>query len=405
MRKTPNADRLHVTIFGDTNSGKSTLFNKILGVDVAITSDQKGTTTDPVSKAMELLPYGPILLTDTAGLNDKTELGDLRLKKTLDMILRTDFAIYTIDAKNFNKEEYFKTKNLFIKYKIPYILVCTKADINEISNIKQAMEDIEETTFLTLSYNKTEYLENLKAVIIEKLYEIERENEAGLLDAIVKRGDTITLVIPIDSEAPKGRLILPQAKLIREALDKHIICNVTEVDTLSQSLKENQNVKLVITDSQAFKEVEKIVPENINLTSFSILVARQKGNIKELINGLNAIENLKDGDKVLIAEACTHTKNHEDIGTVKIPNMLNKLTNKNLQYDFSNGKEYRACLNEYALVIHCGGCMITKKEMSNRILTATSHNTPIINYGIILAYGAGILKRSIKIFEGEVYGR
>ncbi len=401
MHKTPNADRKHITIFGDTNSGKSSLFNKILGVDVAIISNQKGTTTDPISKAMELIPYGPIVLTDTAGLNDETALGTLRVQKTLDTILRTDLAVYTIDIANYNAEEFAKTTNIFKKYNIPYIVVYTKADIHSKTNIDMAIEKHNTKVFLALSVNDENSINNLKETIIQELNKLDNQEEKGLLDGLVDYGDTIALVMPIDSEAPKGRLILPQAKIIREALDKHIICIATEVDTLEKSLKENKNIKLVITDSQAFKEVEKIVPNSINLTSFSILIARQKGDLKVLIDGLKAIESLKNNDKILIAEACTHTKNHEDIGTVKIPNMLKKLTGKNLEFDFSNGKEYRVDLSNYALVIHCGGCMITKKEMTNRILTAKSFETPIINYGVFLAYGIGILERSIEVLKNE----
>lgn len=395
---TPQSNRIHVTIFGETNSGKSALFNSILGTNTSIVSDISGTTTDPVSKSMELIPFGPIVITDTGGINDKTILGEQRIKKTISVLNRTDFAIYTIDLNNYDENEFEKFKYEFKKRKIPYIILITKKDITNKNKITEFKN--KNINCYDISINSKEDIKEIKTKIIKHLSNIEIKEQSMIYD-LVKSKSTILLVIPIDSEAPKGRLILPQVQLIRDCLDHQINCNITTLNNLENSIKENKNISLVVTDSQIFKEVSEIVPENIYLTSFSILMAKQKGNIEKLIEGAYAIDSLKDNSKVLIAETCIHTKNHEDIGNIKIPNGIKKYTRKNIIFEFSSGKDFPDDLNKYDLIIHCGGCMITQKEMNNRINFASEKEIPITNYGIAIAYINGIFKRSIEIITNN----
>ncbi len=394
MEKTPQSNRVHITIFGETNSGKSALFNAITGANTAIVSEISGTTTDPITKSMELLPFGPVVIIDTAGLNDNTILGKSRMKKTKEVMDRTDFALYTVDINNFSEEEYYTLKKELDNRKIPHIVVFTKKDVSDIEKLAQYSMKFENTYIVSVNDIKT--IDALKNKISDQLSAI-TENEQCLIKGVVPSGSVVIMVVPIDSEAPKGRLILPQVQLIRDCLDNGIRCNVTTEEHLEQALNESQKVDLVITDSQVFGLVSKIVPDNIPLTSFSILMARQKGDISTFIYGAEYIKKLQNGDKVLICEACTHTKSHEDIGTIKIPNMLKKITQKDITFDFAYGRDFPENLEEYALIVHCGGCMITQREMRNRIRKAVDNNVPITNYGIALAYGSGILDRCVEI--------
>jgi len=391
MIVTPQSNRLHVCIFGETNSGKSALFNALIESDVSIVSDISGTTTDFVQKSMELLPFGPIVLVDTAGLNDNTILGEKRLEKTEKLLDRTDFAIYTVDANKINEstKEYEEFKQKLDSKNIPHLLVFTKSDII-------LEKTLQNGTYISIF--DEESIKKLKEIISNKLLEIKKDSDSMIGDLLSPKS-TVLMVVPIDSSAPKGRLILPQVQLIRDCLDNSITCYVTTEKELSEALENIKKIDLVVTDSQVFKLVADIVPKSVKLTSFSILMARQKGDIDILLNGIDAIKHLKDGDKVLIAETCTHNRTHEDIGHVKIPNALKKTTGCNLEFDFSHGRDYPENLEQYTLIIHCGGCMITEREFKSRISYAKNANIPITNYGLVLAHCSGILERSVEILK------
>lgn len=394
MNLTPNSNRTHIVILGSTNAGKSSLLNAITEQEISIVSDIKGTTTDPVKKAMELLPFGPVLFVDTAGFNDESELGKIRIEKTIKEIKKADFAIYILDGDNefVDIQEYKNNINLLKKYNVPYITVVNKKDkINE-DRQNKLKEMIKEPYFLS-TYSRESVLD-FKDFLIKKLNVV--EDEPSLLKGILNYGDTALMVVPIDSEAPKGRLILPQVQILRDALDNGIKVIVTRDTELSKALEENKNIKLVITDSQAFKKVDEIVKDKYPLTSFSILFARQKGDLDKFIKGINVIDNLKDGANILIAETCSHNTSHEDIGRVKIPKLLQKKTGKKFNFSFSMGKDYPNNLEDFDLVIHCGGCMITRKTMENRIKDSNNLGIEITNYGMVIAYATGILEKSIS---------
>lgn len=393
MEKTPIAFRTHVSIFGSTNAGKSSLFNKLIGQDMMIVSEKRGTTTDPVTKAMELLPYGPIALTDTAGLGDTTDIGIQRIEKTEKILERTDFALYTADCTDFNEDDYIKAKELFNKKKIGHMLVFTKSDLNIPDDLKSKYPDA-----LFVSVYNDASIENLKKRLQAELSKINPCDDTMIGD-LLPSGSTVVMVIPIDSEAPKGRIILPQVQFLRDCLDHGIKCVVTRDTELEETLDELSRVDLVVTDSQAFKFVSSVVPENILLTSFSMMMAKMKGDLRQLIKGADAIDSLKDGSRILMAEACTHNSSHEDIGRVKIPNLLKKYTGRNLSFDYCIHHDFPKNLSEYDLVIHCGGCMINSRSMNNRIEFCSKSGVPITNYGVVLAYLNGILERSKKIFE------
>ncbi len=392
LNNTPNSNRTHIIFLGSTNAGKSSLLNAITEQEISIVSDIKGTTTDSVKKAMELIPFGPVLFIDTAGFNDESELGKLRIEKTIKEIKKSDFAIYVIDGNEFDEKIYNENMRILKKYNIPYIIVVNKMETLT-EDKKNILKNILKNPYFVSTKDRNSILE-FKKFLIEKFDVL--EEEPSLLKGIVDYGDTIILVVPIDSEAPKGRLILPQVQILRDALDNGVKAIVTRDTELSEVLKENKNIKLVITDSQAFKTVDKIIDNKYPLTSFSILFARQKGDIEKFLKGISVIENLKDGAKILIAETCSHNTSHEDIGRVKIPMLLQKKTGKHFNFSFSMGKDFPENLNKFDLIIHCGGCMITKKTMENRIIECNSNGVEVTNYGMILAYLTGIMEKSLK---------
>ena len=395
MNNTPNANRKHIGIYGNTNSGKSSLMNKILGQDISLVSNVEGTTTDPVQKAMELIPFGPVLLIDTAGLEDKTELGEIRVKKSYEYLKRLDFAIYVVDGKDLDLETYKSWKREANKYNIKHMVVVNKLDKlnhDEINNINKVFNNP-----LLISAKNNKNIDELKEQLIKSL-EAE-EDEKPLIGDLLPYGSTVVLVVPIDSEAPKGRIILPQVQVIRDCLDHGIKTYVVRDTELEDALNDIKNIDLVITDSQAFKEVDKIVPKDINLTSFSILFARQKGELSDFLDGANKLKNLKAGDKVLICESCSHNVSHEDIGRVKIPRMLTKIAGGELNLEYKVGYDFEEDVEKYDMVIHCGACMVNRKSVVNKINLCKEKNVPITNYGMVIAYFTKILDRSVEIFK------
>lgn len=400
LNSTPKSVRTHIGIFGKRNSGKSSLINALSNQDIAIVSDVKGTTTDPVFRPIEILPIGPCVLIDTAGIDDCGELGELRIKKSLDVLDKTDIALLVSDVNSGILKEDLDLIKKFKAKNIPYLIVLNKSDTTNIST--RQLEEIKEKTSsnVVLSSASTNVgLDKIKEEIIKIIPK--DKNESLLVSDLVEENDLVILVTPIDKSAPKGRLILPQQQVIRDCLDNNAIPIVTKENTLRETLNSiSKKPKLVITDSQAFSEVDKETPKDIPLTSFSILFARQKGDLNELIDGANAINNLKDGDTILMAEGCTHHAQDDDIGRVKIPNMLKKKTGQNLNFEFSSGVSFTEDINKYSLVVHCGACMMNRKEMLSRIEKVKSQNVPIVNYGILIAFVKGILERSIEIFEG-----
>ncbi|MBR2526436.1 [bacterium] len=380
--------RLHIGIFGRTNVGKSSFVNKITGQDVSIVSDIAGTTTDVVEKSMELLPIGPVTFLDTAGLDDKTELGEKRIKKTEKILNRCDVGVIITDKFDLEACEEQLISDLK-KLSIPYIIVVNKQD----NNLNQNSEYI-----ITSTINDKNIIEKFKQELIKILPE-EFINSPQIAGDLVKEKSTVILVIPIDKEAPKGRLILPQVQTIRDLLDSSCITMCVKESELQDAIDSLKvPPALVITDSQAFKSVAEIVPENIPLTSFSILFARLKGDLNEFINGVKAIENLKDDSKILFLESCTHHAIEDDIARVKIPKLLSKKTSKNLIYEYYTGHDFPN-VSGYDLIIHCGACMTNRKEILSRIMIANKKQVPITNYGIVISYCLGILERATKIFS------
>lgn len=396
MEKTPIASRLHVGIFGQTNAGKSSLFNGIFGQDVVIVSAHKGTTTDPVVKAMELNPFGPIALIDTAGLGDHSVIGKSRIQKTKGMLGRIDLALYAADAKDFDQAAYEEMVSHFKKSKIPHLLVFTKTDLVEGAKKQEMMEVYKEAIFT--SVNDPATIEVLKQVIGEQLQKLKAKDEP-LIGDLLAANSTVVMVVPLDAAAPKGRLILPQVQFIRECLDYGIQCLVTRETELEQALSNLKQVDLVVTDSQIFGMVSKIVPKDIPLTSFSMLLARQKGDIDQLMEGVGYVDSLPPNGRILMAEGCSHSHTHEDIGRVKIPNLIRKYTGKELSFDFYSGYDFPEDLKDYDLVVHCGGCMLNKKSVLTRLWVCQQTDVPVTNYGVILAYLNGILPRSSEIFK------
>ena len=387
--------RLHIGVFGRTNVGKSSLLNKITNQEVSIVSDIAGTTTDVVEKSMELLPVGPVTFLDTAGLDDETELSGQRIEKTMKVVNRIDVAVVVCDFNGIGKFENDLIEK-FKELKIPCLIVVNKCDLAPKSfhiDLKSELSNI-----IYTSVKKDEKIVfKFKEALVNLLPE-DFVNSPKIVGDLVPAKSTVILVIPIDKEAPKGRIILPQVQTLRDLLDNNCLSYVVKESELKDAL---DNLKtppaLVVTDSQAFKKVSEIVPENVSLTSFSILFARLKGDLDEFVNGARAIENLKDGDMVLILESCTHHAIEDDIGRVKIPNLLRKKTGKNLVIHNYAGHDFPD-IKDYKLIIHCGACMTNRREVLSRVLIANQNNVPITNYGVVISYCLGILPRAIKIF-------
>ncbi len=392
LNATPSGERVHIGFFGKRNAGKSSIVNAVTGQELAVVSDVKGTTTDPVTKAMELLPIGPVAIIDTPGIDDEGALGELRVKKTKQILNKTDIAVLVIDSQQGMTEVEQELVALFQKKGLKYLIVYNKIDLLA---DKSALA-IDEHVCLVSAVNK-EGIEALKEAI-GKLAATEEKNKFIVAD-LIQPNDFVVLVTPIDSSAPKGRLILPQQQTIRDILDAGAVSIVTKETELAHTLENiGKKPALVITDSQAFAPVAKDTPLDIPLTSFSILMARYKGQLEGAVYGAAAIEALQDGDMVLISEGCTHHRQCGDIGTVKLPKLLEKTTGKQLQYRFTSGTEFPDDLSAYKLIIHCGGCMLNEREMQYRQKCAADQNIPFTNYGIAMAYMQGILKRSIEIF-------
>lgn len=396
--KTLKSMRLHIGLFGKTNVGKSSILNRITNQDVSIVSDIAGTTTDVVEKSMELLPVGPVNFLDTAGIDDVTALSTERIEKTMKVLNRTDIAVVICDYNGIDDYE----KSLIQKLNeldIPFIILVNKTDIKEVKEeVFSELKKLSEHIIITSTVSDSQLVYKFKETLV-KLLPDSFVNSPKIVGDLVPEKSTVILVIPIDKEAPKGRIILPQVQTIRDLLDSNCVTISVKESELQEAI-DNLKVppSLVITDSQAFKKVSEIVPENIPLTSFSILFARLKGDLRAFIDGAKAIDTLQDGDKVLILESCTHHAIEDDIGRVKIPNLLRKKTGKNLIIENISGHDFPD-ISEYKLVIHCGACMTNRREVLSRILIANQKNVPITNYGIAISYCLGILSRAIKIFE------
>ena len=395
--KSLKSNRLHIGIFGKTNVGKSSFLNYITGQDISIVSDVAGTTTDVVEKSMELLPVGPVNFLDSAGVDDCSELSTKRLDKTLKVLNRTDVAVLICDYKGINDYD-ISLISKFNELKIPFIVIVNKSEIEQISNTNlKNIESFTQNILITSVKSDNDLIFKFKSLIVSLLPE-EFVNNPKIVGDIVPEGSTVVMVIPIDKEAPKGRIILPQVQTLRDLLDSGCVTIAVRDSELKSAL---DNLKtppsLVITDSQAFKKVDEIVPDNISLTSFSILFARLKGDLRAFIDGAKAIDNLCDEDKVLILESCTHHAIEDDIGKVKIPNLLKKKNGKNLIIEHFSGHDFPDIAG-YKLIIHCGACMTNRKEVLSRILAANKAGVPITNYGIAISYCLGILERATKIF-------
>jgi [FeFe] hydrogenase H-cluster maturation GTPase HydF len=395
MNKTPRSNRTHIGLFGRRNVGKSSVINALTNQNISLVSDQLGTTTDPVFKSMEILPLGPVVLIDTAGIDDVGELGELRVSRTYDVINKTDIGLVIFDV---NQDEFTDELNLikeFKKRKKPYLLIANKLDTvdKEIEYADIFKKD--KIHFVSASSKKG--IEELKEAI-GKTLQIE-EDKFRIVGDLINPGDIIVLVTPIDKAAPKGRLILPQQQTIRDILESDAIAVVTKEHELRETLdKLGTKPKLVITDSQAFLKVSADVPKDITLTSFSILFARNKGDLLELVKGAKAIDNLESGDKILVSEGCTHHRQSDDIGTVKIPRWLRQYTGKDFNFVYSAGYSFPKEMDDVKLVIHCGACMLNKSEMMYRIEQVKDMNIPIVNYGVLISYVQGIFERALEPF-------
>lgn len=388
LNDTASAERIHIGFFGMRNAGKSSVVNAVTGQELSVVSDIKGTTTDPVQKAMELLPLGPVVIIDTPGMDDEGELGELRIKKAKQALRKTDIAVLTVDASKGLSSLDTELIEEFKNRKTPYIVVYNKSDL---------LTEKPPVDGIYVSAKTGENINELKETL-GSLAKDTKNNKRIVAD-LLEEGDVVVLVIPIDESAPKGRLILPQQQTIRDILDcgcTAIACRDTELKQTLAAL--SKKPKLVITDSQAFGRVSKDTPDDIMLTSFSILFARYKGDLEELVKGAAALEKLENGSKVLIAEGCTHHRQCNDIGTVKIPDWVKNFTGKNPQFSFVSGGEFPDSLSDYSLVIHCGACMLNEKEMKSRINRAVGNEIPIVNYGVAIAHMNGILKRSLAPF-------
>lgn len=388
LNDTPSANRIHIGFFGCRNAGKSSAVNAITGQELAVVSDVLGTTTDPVQKAMELLPLGPVMIIDTPGFDDVGELGEKRIQKTKQILNRTDIAVLVVDAKKGFTATDKQLLALIQEKELPYLIIYNKSDLLE--KIPK-----EEEHSIYISALEKIGIQECK----EKLaHQIPTEDMTlQIVGDLLCPGDLAVLVIPIDSAAPKGRLILPQQQVIRDILEAGAAAVTVRNTELARTLQKLEGkVRMVITDSQAFEEVAAIVPKEIPLTSFSILMARFKGYLETAVKGIQAVDSLKDGDRILVSEGCTHHRQCEDIGTVKLPNWLLKYTGKDLKFEWSSGREFKEDLSPYAMVIHCGGCMLNERDVKYRMKCAVDQGIPFTNYGIAIAYMKGILQRSIE---------
>lgn len=389
MNDTPSGERTHIGFFGRRNAGKSSVVNAVTGQNLSIVSDTKGTTTDPVYKAMELLPLGPVVIIDTPGIDDVGALGEERVRRTKQVLNKTDIAVVIVDGTEGLAPADEEVLALIRSKGLPHLIVYNKADLS--TKPAQADDNAVHVSALT-----GDGIHELK----EKLARLKpADAEAPIVSDLIDRGDMVVLVVPIDSAAPKGRLILPQQQTIREILDSNSAAIVVKEDELPHTLScFTKKPSLVITDSQVFGRVSADTPDDIRLTSFSILMARHKGLLESAVRGVTAVDKLKDGDKVLIAEGCTHHRQCDDIGTVKIPRWLKEYTGKDISIETSSGRDFPEDLSPYALVIHCGGCMLNGREVGYRMKTAADQAVPITNYGIAIAYMKGILRRSLSVF-------
>lgn len=421
MEQTPKANRVHIGFFGRCNAGKSTLINMLTDQPVSLVSEVAGTTTDPVSKSMEILPLGPVVITDTAGIDDTTELGTLRMEKTEEVVKKINLAVYVLRADEEPTADDMHWLGLLKQNNVPIALFINEINA-EINKENDKENNIENKTDASTYVETHKGLSELATVIgsadftsqdkrlelldlLGGLTPLDVEGDQTLLQGLVEEGDTIILVCPIDSAAPKGRLILPQVQTIREILDYKglaLVCQTEELPAMINSLK--YPPKMVICDSQAFDRVDELTPDTIPLTSFSILMARFKGKLQDLVAGVEAIKNLKPGSKVLISEGCTHRRQCDDIGTVKIPNLLKKQGHTDLQLEFTSGGAFPKDVSQYDLIIHCGACMLTRREVLRRIECAVVQGTPIVNYGVLIAALHGILERAISPFIDEIKG-
>lgn len=393
LNSTPSSERTHIGIFGKRNAGKSSLINALTSQNIAIVSDFKGTTTDPVYKAMELLPLGPVMIIDTPGIDDEGELGRLRVQKAYQVLNKTDIAILVIDAQAGISQEDDKLINHIRSKNIPLIVVFNKSDLINESTINTLSQQIQNEKIFVSSQKNTNIFELRQLIATLKPHETAKE----LVGDLVNTGDVVILVTPIDNAAPKGRLILPQQQVLRNLLDNGAVTAVVQEDQLPAALDTLKALpKLVITDSQAFANVSSIINHRIPLTSFSILFARYKGNLKIALSGIKALDNIKNGDKILISEGCTHHRQCNDIGTVKLPGWIKKYTGCEPEFVFTSGTEFPADLSPYKLIVHCGGCMLNEREMLYRYKCAHEQNIPITNYGLLIAHINGILKESIS---------
>ena len=433
MEQTPKANRVHIGFFGRCNAGKSTLINMLTDQPVSLVSDVAGTTTDPVSKSMEILPLGPVVITDTAGIDDTTELGALRMEKTEEVVKKINLAVYVLRTDEEPTSDDMYWLGLLKQNNVPVALFVNeintenkeKVELNTANTDKVELntadkEKLESNTSVYIKSHKglsdlatvigsADFTSNAKRIelldLLGGLTPLDVEGEQTLLQGLVEEGDAIILVCPIDSAAPKGRLILPQVQTIREILDYKglaLVCQTEELPSMINSL--SHPPKMVICDSQAFDRVDELTPHTIPLTSFSILMARFKGKLQDLVAGVNAIKNLKPGSKVLISEGCTHRRQCDDIGTVKIPNLLKKQGHTDLQLEFTSGGAFPKDVSQYDLIIHCGACMLTRREVLRRIECAVVQGTPIVNYGVLIAALHGILERAISPFIDEIKG-
>ena len=388
LNDTPSANRIHIGFFGCRNAGKSSVVNAITGQELAVVSDVLGTTTDPVQKAMELLPLGPVMIIDTPGFDDVGELGEKRIQKTKQILNRTDIAVLVVDAQKGLAATDKQLLALIQEKELPYLIIYNKSDL---------LESIpaEEEHSIYISALQKKRIQECKEKLAHRIPA--EDMTLQIVGDLLNPGDLAVLVIPIDSAAPKGRLILPQQQVIRDILEAGAASVTVRNTELAQTLQNLEGkVRMVITDSQAFEEVAAIVPKEIPLTSFSILMARFKGYLETAVKGIQAVDSLKDGDRILISEGCTHHRQCEDIGTVKLPNWLLKYTGKDLKFEWSSGREFKEDLSPYAMVIHCGGCMLNEREVKYRMKCAVDQGIPFTNYGIAIAYMKGILQRSIE---------